>query len=43
MTKPKNIVVGNIKGKIYNLSDDKNNPKLVIILSNGKIITTQKN
>tara|TARA_A100001201_G_scaffold117673_1_gene101285 strand:+ start:249 stop:377 length:129 start_codon:yes stop_codon:yes gene_type:complete len=36
------IIVGSIKGRIYNLSDDKANPMLVIILDNGKIITSER-
>tara|TARA_R100000781_G_scaffold100426_2_gene63913 strand:- start:597 stop:725 length:129 start_codon:yes stop_codon:yes gene_type:complete len=36
------IIVGTIKGRVYNLSDDKANPMLVIILDNGKIITSEK-
>jgi len=36
------IRIGTNGGRIYNLSDDKANPMLVIILDNGKIITSEK-
>ena len=36
------IIIGSIKGRIHNLSDDKSKPMLVIILDNGKIITSEK-
>jgi len=37
------VIVGNIKGSVHNLSDDKANPMTVIILDNGKIITSERN
>ena len=36
------VIIGTIKGKIHNLSDDKSKPMLVIILDNEKIITSEK-
>ena len=36
------VIIGTIKGRIHNLSDDKSKPMLVIILDNGKIITSEK-
>ena len=37
------VIIGNMKGSVHNLSDDKANPMTVIILDNGKIITSERN